>query len=63
MNSGFPDLSTIAYILLTIIAAGLALAAALFLYVIWRIRRINLPVGANFVTARSKAIRPMPDWG
>ncbi len=69
MNSGFPDLTTVAYLLLLIIGAGLATAAVLFLYVIWRIRRINLPEGANFVTALRATpfsvvlLLDLLDWG
>ncbi len=51
MNSNVPDLSGLLYILLLLVGAGLVVVVALLVFIIWRVRRINLPEGASFVTA------------
>ena len=39
------------YLFLTIFAIGLALSSLLLVWVLWRIKRIHLPEGADFLTA------------
>ncbi len=51
MQTSTPDFSGLLYTLLLLIGAGLVVIVALVLYVLWRVRRINLPPGASFVTA------------
>lgn len=39
------------YILITVFTSGLLLSILLLLWVLWRIKRIHLPEGADFLTA------------
>lgn len=39
------------YVLLGLMAAGLVLSTILIIWVIWRVRRIDLPAGADAITA------------
>ena len=42
------------YVLLGLMGAGLALSVILIIWVIWRVRRIDLPAGADALTALQK---------
>jgi hypothetical protein len=45
------DLTNILYPLLALFAIAFALAILLLLFIVWRIRRINLPPDADWITA------------
>lgn len=45
------DLTTLGYALLVLIGSGLLISALLLGWVIWRVRRIRLPEGADALTA------------
>jgi hypothetical protein len=45
------DLTNLLYPLLALFGIALGLAILLFLWIIWRVRRINLPPDADWVTA------------
>ncbi len=51
MSANTPDLSGLLYFLLLLVGAGVVVILALLLYVLWRVRRINLPTNADFVVA------------
>ncbi len=51
MSTNTPDWSGLLYFLLLLVGAGLVVIIALLFYVLWRVRRINLPSGASFVMA------------
>ncbi|MGB8643749.1 MAG: hypothetical protein WCF84_00800 [Anaerolineae bacterium] len=51
MSANSFDWTTIGYFLLFAFVAGLLVIAALCAYIIWRVRRINLPDGAGFMMA------------
>jgi hypothetical protein len=51
MNTTAIDPGKVIGILLIIIGVSLILALILLVYIFWRIRRINLPPGADFFTA------------
>lgn len=45
------DLTNLIYPLLALFGIALALAVLLLLWIIWRVRRINLPPNADWITA------------
>ncbi len=51
MNPSTWDWNSAAYFLVLLFGAGLVVIASLLLFVVWRVRRINLPQGAGFATA------------
>ena len=45
-----PELTNLIYLILIAIAVGLVLSLALLVWVLWRIKRIDLPPNADFFT-------------
>ncbi|HXV42555.1 MAG TPA: hypothetical protein VEC96_05800, partial [Anaerolineae bacterium] len=51
MDPNTIDLTNVLYPLLALFGIALALAILLLLWIVWRVRRINLPPDADWVTA------------
>jgi hypothetical protein len=51
MDPNTIDLTNVLYPLLALFGMALALAILLLLWIVWRIRRINLPPDADWITA------------
>lgn len=45
------QLDQIVYIVLTLMGGGLVVALLLLIWVVWQVRRINIPPGADWMTA------------
>jgi hypothetical protein len=46
-----PETTKVLYTLLALMGIAVAMAVLLLVWVIWRVKRINLPAGADFFTA------------